>query len=600
MSKSSQQRGKDHGQAKAWLHNPFHSNRTIKRVHELEDEMVDPQEMINENVFDKVFGSLMGLAIGDALGASVEFRSQRFLVENRVTDLQSGGTWGLNRGEFTDDTSMALCLANSLVACHDFIAYDQLVRYKWWFRYGYMSSTGNCFDIGKATKKSLLEFEYRQMMFSKQYRIPIEQMDYLHDPKLLRLFDVDCSENGVAGNGALMRLCPVPLFFCHNPKCAVQFSGASARTTHGDRIAIDACRYYGALIVAALLGENIDDLLDSNFYVKHQDWFNNEPLHDSVMNIVQGSFKKRGGYAEGIRGKGFVIYALEAALWALWANKGSFEQGVLAAVNLGDDTDTTAAIYGQLAGAIYGFRRLPKKWRDVIYGRNYIQCLSKWIVHDGERWNLEKTQDYFQDLMTSSKQHTDTITRTVSEDQTPPVDVSSSRSLFKHSSDTTAESKHGSKSNLSSSNTNNLTLKTDSRSYHRAPSEPAHSTAFSANRKPSPASEIRKPYTSSHDRDCASANDPSSMPGYSVEGLETCADVSEWLRNLDKAFANYVSGFETNMVNGFWLLNHVTNESLLKYGVKKHEHQEKILNEIRKIQRIIDAKRLKDSNHTRL
>ncbi|CAF1274602.1 unnamed protein product [Adineta ricciae] len=583
MSKSSQKRGKDHWQVKTWLLNPFHSNGTIKRVPELEDEMVDPPEMVDKNVFDRVFGSLLGLAIGDALGASVEFRPQRFLVENRVTDLQSGGTWGLNRGEFTDDTSMALCLANSLVACRDFIPYDQLVRYKWWFRNGYMSSTGNCFDIGKATKKSLLEFEYRQVTFSKEHRIPIDQMDYLHDPKLLRLFDVDCSEQGVAGNGALMRLCPVPLFFYRNPKYAVRFSGASARTTHGDRIAIDACRYYGALMVAALLGENIDDLLDSNFYVKHQNWFNNEPLHDSVMNIVGGSFKKRGGYAEGIRGKGFIIHALEAALWALWANKDSFERGVLAAVNLGDDTDTTAAIYGQLAGAIYGFHGLPKKWRDIIYGRNYIECLSRWIVHDGERWSLEKTQGYFPDLMTSSKQHTDTIIRTVPEDQTPPEDVSSSRSLSKYSSDKTAESRHG-----------------NSRSYHRTPSEPLHSTAFSANRKPSPTSEIGKPYTRFHDRDYTPANDPSSMPGYSMEGLETCEDVSKWLRSLDKAFANYVSGFETNLVDGFWLLNHVTNESLLKYGVKKREHQEKILNEIRKIQHRIDEKRFKNSNQTRL
>ena len=122
MSRSSQQRGKDRWQGKfylskmcfaltgiysdgilclekAWLYNPFHSNGIIKRVPELEDEMVNPPEMINESVFDQIFGSLLGLAIGDALGASVEFRPQRFLVENRVTDLQSGGTWGLNRGE---------------------------------------------------------------------------------------------------------------------------------------------------------------------------------------------------------------------------------------------------------------------------------------------------------------------------------------------------------------------------------------------------------------------------------------------------------------------------------------------------------------------
>ncbi|UJR10895.1 hypothetical protein I4U23_015083 [Adineta vaga] len=287
---------------------------------------------------------------------------------------------------------MALCLANSLIACRDFNPYDQLVRYKWWFRNGYMSSNGKCFDIGTATKRSLIEFEYRQKEFMKKNNISEKDIDYLHDPVLLHEFNVDCSEKGTAGNGALMRLCPVPLFFYRHPVYAVEFSGISGRITHGDIIAYDACRYYGALIVAALAGESKSDLLDSDFYVKHQAWFNNKPLHKSVMQVIEGSYKKRRGYDDGIRGTGFIINALEAALWAFWVDENCFEKGVLAAVNLGDITTTTAAVYGQLAGAYYGYSRLPKRLCKYIYGSKYIACLSEWIVYESERWNSSRSQ----------------------------------------------------------------------------------------------------------------------------------------------------------------------------------------------------------------
>ncbi|CAF3872926.1 unnamed protein product [Adineta steineri] len=335
---------------------------------------------------------MQGLAMGDALGAPVEYRPHHFLEKNPVQDLHSGGTWGLIKGEFTDDTSMALCLANSLVARRDFIPYDQLVRYKWWFRHGYMSSIGKCFDIGTTTKQALIEFEHRQQSFMNTYDIRSDEIDLVSSPELLKNFNVDCSESDVAGNGALMRLAPVPLFFYRYPEYAVEFSGVSGRTTHGDQIAYDACRYYGALIVAALQGSSFEDLLDDNFYIKHQPWFNNEPLHAEIIKITRGSYKKYGGYKEGIRGKGYIVQSLEAALWAFWSNKGSFENGALAAVNLGDDTDTTAAIYGQLAGAYYGYRNLPDKWMQHMYGQEFIYCLSLWIVYEGQRWSPDTSE----------------------------------------------------------------------------------------------------------------------------------------------------------------------------------------------------------------
>ena len=106
----------------------------------------------------------------------------------------------------------------SLVAKGGYNPYDQLVRYKWWYKNGYMSSTGQCFDIGAATSQSLNEFERRQKRFASKYNIPPEEIDCFRDAKTLDKFEVYCSEDGVAGNGALMRLTPVPLFFYRSPR----------------------------------------------------------------------------------------------------------------------------------------------------------------------------------------------------------------------------------------------------------------------------------------------------------------------------------------------------------------------------------------------
>ncbi|CAF4100711.1 unnamed protein product, partial [Rotaria socialis] len=372
---------------KTWIDIQFHDKEKtiVKKPDEFENEMNEPDALINEEILNRIQGSMAGLGLGDALGAYVEFRPRQYLVDHPVTDLESGGTLGLTKGQFTNDTSMALCLANSLVACHGFNPYDQLVRYKWWYRFGYMSSTGNCFDIGAGTCQSLREFERRQKRYAKEFNILFADMDNLSDRTLLEIFDIYCSEDGVAGNGALTRLAPVPLFFHRFPAIAVEYSGVSGQITHGDRKAYDACRYYGALIVAALHGYTKEQLLDHEFYSKHAEWFRNIPLHPGIQSIAEGSYKID-GYNAGIRGKSYIVNALEAALWAFWSDEGSFKKGALAVVNLGDDTDGTAAIYGQLAGAYYGYGKLPERWLQHLYARKFMEKLSKWLGYEGECW----------------------------------------------------------------------------------------------------------------------------------------------------------------------------------------------------------------------
>ncbi|CAF4614841.1 unnamed protein product [Rotaria sp. Silwood2] len=171
-------------------------------------------------------------------------------------------------------------------------------------------------------------------------------MDYLSDVELLKQFNTCCIKDELADNDALARLAPVPLFFYRFPQAGIEYSGRSGQITHGNKIVYDACRYYGALSVAALHGSTKEQLLDNEFYSKHKSWFSNIELHPAVESVAKGSYK-RNGYDAGIRGKDHIVSALEAALWAFWSDDGSFEKGALAAVNLGDDTNTTAAIYGQ-------------------------------------------------------------------------------------------------------------------------------------------------------------------------------------------------------------------------------------------------------------
>ncbi len=160
-----------------------------------------------------------------------------------------------------------------------------------------------------------------------------------------------------AGNGSIMRLAPVPLFFAATPEGAIERAADSSRTTHGAREAVDACRYLAALLVGAVRGASKDELLAPRYTPVPGLW-DRAPLTERIDAIAAGSFRRRDPPA--IRGTGYVVDSLEAALWA-FDRAESFHDGALRAVNLGDDADTTGAVYGQLAGAYYRRRRHPRR-----------------------------------------------------------------------------------------------------------------------------------------------------------------------------------------------------------------------------------------------
>lgn len=288
-------------------------------------------------------GCLLGLAAGDALGTTVEFKAPGSFVP--LTDMVGGGPFGLKKGQWTDDTSMALCLAESLITCGTFNARDQMDRYIRWWKEGHLSSTGRCFDIGNTVYQALREY--------LDTREPFAGSTHPH----------------TAGNGSLMRLAPVPLFFAADPEKAIHLSAESSKTTHGATTCLDACRYFGGLLVGAIQGVPKEELLAPRYAPVERLW-ERAPLCPEIGEIAGGSFKRKDPPA--IVGSGYVVEALEAALWA-FSRSSSFQEGALLAVNLGDDADTTGAIFGQLAGAYYGIAGIPQTWRECLAQAELIQ-----------------------------------------------------------------------------------------------------------------------------------------------------------------------------------------------------------------------------------
>ena len=295
---------------------------------------------------DRILGCLLGLACGDAVGTSVEFMPRGTFKP--VQEMTGGGPFRLQAGEWTDDTSMALCLAASLVekGCHDPL--DQMKRYVLWRDEGYLSSTGTCFDIGDTVAKALREFEVTGNPIAGS-----------KDP-------------WSAGNGSIMRLAPVPLFYVGDVEKAEHFSGESSRTTHGAIECVDACRLLALVLVASVRGESKESCLFGHS--------NQKQFSLQISEIAEGTYRDKA--ADEIKGSGYVVKSLEAAMWAFWSTK-SYEDSILRSANLGDDADTTAAVCGQIAGAYYGKKGIPDKWLAKLALREQIETLAHGLHNTG-------------------------------------------------------------------------------------------------------------------------------------------------------------------------------------------------------------------------
>ena len=292
-------------------------------------------------------GALIGLAVGDALGAAVEFKSPGTFP--KVTGYRGGGPHHLKPGEWTDDTSMALALADS-IASVGWDLNDQARRYLAWWQKGEYSVTGDCFDIGITTRRALGQFQ--------------------------RTGDARTSgdpSESASGNGSIMRLAPVPIryadLFPDRLEELIEKLVESSLTTHASPLCQSSCVYMGLVLCGLIHGLPRDEVLSPSWepllHLKKS-----YPLHPKVDEVAAGSFRQK--QPPEIEGSGFVVKSLEAALWA-FHDAQDFRQAVLRAVNLGDDADTTGAICGQFAGAYWGESGIPLEWRQGLARQDMIE-----------------------------------------------------------------------------------------------------------------------------------------------------------------------------------------------------------------------------------
>ena len=290
-----------------------------------------------EALRDRALGTFLGLAVGDAVGTTLEFSPK---PETPIlSEMVGGGPFELPAGAWTDDTSMSLALAESLIAHPNFDPADLMARFLSWYRSGSYSHSGDCFDIGNATAQALRSYERTGSPFSGST-----------DPYS-------------AGNGSIMRLAPVAVRHWADRPRLIRIARDQSRTTHGAAEAVDCCEILAELLADAIAGRSLPDLLKTSAAGKVRGFRLSQPREE-------------------VRGTGYVVASLHAALWAV-SRTSTFRGAVLLAANLGEDADTTAAVTGQIAGAIYGLSGIPAAWLDRLIWRDEIQHKAETLFEAG-------------------------------------------------------------------------------------------------------------------------------------------------------------------------------------------------------------------------
>ena len=293
-------------------------------------------------------GAFYGNLIGDALGAPVEFQPRDTFPP--VMGMLPCETWDLPAGSFTDDGSLMLCLAASMVNAGKHDPNTALSHYLEWFEDGYLSVNGTCFDIGYTTRAALEDYRDHGIMEAKT------------------------SDEFQAGNGSVMRLAPIPVVYFREPLERVWAEGAaSSRTTHTSPAAVWGCGFWATLTALAIGGASKAVLLS---------WIADIPYNpDPAISAYPVAWKRMLDRRfltmarDDVKSGGYVVDTCEAALWAFYQTE-TFAEGACLAVNLGKDTDTVGAVYGILAGAFYGYEGIPKEWLDTL--QKPEMCAAVW------------------------------------------------------------------------------------------------------------------------------------------------------------------------------------------------------------------------------
>jgi len=301
-----------------------------------------------------VRGMILGLAVGDALGVPVEFERRESLKKNPVTSMREFGTWEQPIGTWSDDTSMTIAAMDSIARRKRMDYQDIMENFLRWYEREEFTATGERFDIGNTTHAAIVRFSRR----------------------ILPPVKCGSTEENSNGNGSLMRILPATLYLygtrgkisADELKIIHDFSAL----THGHQISKIACGIYSLIAAQILNGKNISDAFalgmnDAKIFYGFDDEFKH------FARLCDENFAALP--EEEISSSGYVLATLEAALWCL-LNADDYKSAVLAAVNLGRDTDTTGAVAGGLAGLLYGAENIPGDWLAVLKRRDYLEKLA--------------------------------------------------------------------------------------------------------------------------------------------------------------------------------------------------------------------------------
>lgn len=292
---------------------------------------------------------IIGLAIGDALGVPAEFKSREELKRYPITDMIGDGTYNLPAGTWSDDTSMTLATIDSIISTGTINPNDMANKFLNWFRNAEYTATNETFDIGRTTLQSLAKYE-------------------------LKLYDaINCGEDNEYsnGNGSLMRILPVAYYIYYKDVTDNQeiynIVKQVSSITHAHEVSILGCYIYVRFALELLNGK---DKIEAYNNIKKLDYsmFNSATI-DKYGRILKDNIQNFD--EENISSSGYVISTLEAAMW-LFLNSNDYNNTILRAVNLGEDTDTVAACTGGLLGIYYGIENIKSSWKQNLKRYDYI------------------------------------------------------------------------------------------------------------------------------------------------------------------------------------------------------------------------------------
>ena len=302
---------------------------------------------------------IFGVVVGDALGCPVEFKSREERKQDPVIDMREYGTFRLPKGSWTDDSSMTLAELDSLIECKEVDVKDMMEAFVRWYRIGEYTPFGYAFDIGMTCQVAITKYQ----RFEDPYSCGGDKE-----------FD--------NGNGSLMRIMPVCLWAYEkglNEDDAIKLIHEVSGLTHNHMRAKMACGLYYFMVVAILeeegtLIERMQKGVDAGFrfYGKRNECMEELETYKRIRTVDVFAVVPE----VEIGSSGYVVDSLEASVWCL-ARTESYKECTLMAANLGDDTDTTAAIAGGLAGLYYGFDGIPEAWRECIQRKEWIEELCR-------------------------------------------------------------------------------------------------------------------------------------------------------------------------------------------------------------------------------